>query len=74
MVAVFYGRENWARIGRVMASEYEKAACKKKVRYGNPVAAENALKLINPRHASKKPTRFYKCPVCAGWHLTSKPK
>lgn len=54
-----------------MASETEKASCKRKVRYANDAAAQAALKRINPSHALKKPTRVYKCPVCSGYHLTS---
>jgi hypothetical protein len=54
-----------------MANINESAACKKKVRFKNDAAAQAALKKINPTKALKKPSRVYKCPVCAGWHLTS---
>ncbi|HSX43790.1 MAG TPA: hypothetical protein VLE69_00615 [Candidatus Saccharimonadales bacterium] len=55
-----------------MPTPIEKAACKKKVRYSTSAAADAALKRINPSHKLNKPTRVYKCPVCAGYHLTSK--
>lgn len=54
-----------------MISPNEKKACKRKVRYSSDAAAQAALKKINPRHALKKPTRVYRCPICSGWHLTS---
>lgn len=54
-----------------MASPNEKAACKRKVRYGSDAAAQAAIKKINPVRALAKPSRVYRCPVCAGWHLTS---
>jgi hypothetical protein len=55
-----------------MPTPLEKAACKRKTRYSTSSAADAALKRINPSHALNKPTRAYKCPVCAGWHMTSK--
>jgi hypothetical protein len=47
--------------------------CKVKVRFNSDAAAQAALKRINPTKALKKPRRVYKCPHCAGWHLSSKP-
>jgi hypothetical protein len=54
-----------------MLSPNEKSACKRKKRFSTSAAAEVALKKINPTHKLKMPTRVYKCPVCAGYHLTS---
>jgi len=54
-----------------MASDYEKAKCKSKKRFANDVLAQAALKKINPNKAANKPSRVYKCTVCAGFHLTS---
>jgi hypothetical protein len=48
--------------------------CKRKVRYSSDVAAQAAFKKINPTKALKKPLRVYKCPICAGFHLTSQKK
>jgi len=57
-----------------MSSPNEVTACKKKTRFSSDPAAQAALKKINPGGKLKKPYRVYKCPVCAGWHLTSKSK
>lgn len=57
-----------------MATPNEIRACKRKRRFNNDADAQAALKLINPRHALKKPTRVYKCNVCFGYHLTSQRK
>ncbi|MDL2363391.1 MAG: hypothetical protein QFB86_03345 [Patescibacteria group bacterium] len=57
-----------------MPSETEKAACKRKTRYGNDFAAQQALKKINPARRAKMPSRTYKCTVCFGYHLTSSAK
>ncbi len=55
-----------------MTSSNEVTACKRKTRFSNDAAAQAALKKINPVRALAKPSRVYKCPVCSGWHLTSK--
>jgi hypothetical protein len=57
-----------------MATENEKASCKKKVRFANQAAAQAAIKKINPIKRLGKPSRVYKCPVCSGYHLTSSSK
>ena len=57
-----------------MASEAEKLNCKRKRRFNNDVEAQAALKRINPGKASRGPSRVYKCQVCGGYHLSSKPK
>jgi hypothetical protein len=54
-----------------MATPKETAACKRKRRFNTDADAVAAIKKINPTHALNKPTRVYKCPVCAGYHLTS---
>ena len=46
--------------------------CKKKVRFASNGAAQAALQRINPTLRPNKPIRVYRCPVCSGWHLTSK--
>jgi hypothetical protein len=57
-----------------MASDKEKANCKKKTRYTSDASAQNAIKKINSSKLLGKPRRAYKCPVCSGWHLSSKQK
>lgn len=57
-----------------MASDKEKTNCKRKVRYKNDASAVEALKRINLHKKTGMPSRVYKCSVCAGWHLSSKPK
>lgn len=57
-----------------MTSDTEKANCKRKVRYKNDVSAVEALKRINLHKKLGKPYRVYKCNVCSGFHLSSKPK
>ena len=62
--------------------QYSKAAEKRsclgrdrpKIRYKSRKAAQ--LIIDNPKRfkGRKKPKRAYKCPVCDGWHLTSKRK
>jgi hypothetical protein len=57
-----------------MASNTEISNCKKKVRFKSDADAQAAIKKINPGKKAKRPSRFYKCPVCAGYHLSSQPK
>ncbi|MCA9343589.1 hypothetical protein KC947_01395 [Candidatus Saccharibacteria bacterium] len=52
----------------------EKKNCKNKTRYSNDASAQEALKRINQNKTLGKPRRVYKCPVCNGWHLSSKAK
>jgi len=64
----------WFKIEVPMFSSNEKIACKRKTRFTSDAAAQAALKKIKSGWFSKKPSRVYKCPVCSGWHLTSRPK
>lgn len=45
-----------------------------KVVYENHAAARTALAYAQLRRPpeEKKEKRFYKCPLCPGWHLTSR--
>jgi hypothetical protein len=54
-------------------SDAEKLNCKRKVRYASDFAAKTALKKTRS-FSGKVPSRVYKCPVCLGFHLTSKPR
>lgn len=51
----------------------KKHTCKTKRRFENEQSARAALDRINPKRKSGKPFRSYKCPECAGYHLSSKP-
>lgn len=45
-----------------------------KITYPNKVEAKFELKNIREcKQKHKKPIRAYECPICSGWHLTSKP-
>lgn len=57
-----------------MATDNERASCKRKKRYSSDASTQAALRLINPFKKQNKPYRVYKCRVCNGWHLTSQPK
>lgn len=57
-----------------MANDKEKTNCRNKVRYSNDASAQNAIKKINASKKLGKPNRVYKCLICSGWHLSSKPK
>jgi hypothetical protein len=51
--------------------------CRRKVRYATAGTARTARKRIQLAHRRKKKPitlRAYACPVCDGWHLTSKPE
>lgn len=45
-----------------------------KRRYGDRIAADLSLALIRSRGRvrGKDPVRSYRCPICEGWHLTSR--
>ena len=57
-----------------MPSDIEIKKCKQKTRFTTEADAKRALNKIHAGWMSKKPLRVYKCPVCSGWHLTSKPR
>lgn len=47
----------------------------KKIRYRDKIAAMMALASTSKARSSKRDEgRFYCCPDCKGWHLTSKAK
>jgi len=54
------------------------AKCEQKRRYRSRMAAESALGIarnqwrMDKTRAAQPPTGVYQCPVCDGWHLTSK--
>lgn len=52
--------------------------CGDKKRYGDADAARDGLRNIRTMHSAwnldKQPCRFYRCPECRGYHLTSVPK
>ena len=51
-------------------------SCAKR-RYRDPIAAKLALATIRQRDNSNRPkteTRWYRCNLCGGIHLTSKPR
>lgn len=52
----------------------KKHTCKTKRRFSDEQSARAALNLINPTRKNGKPYRYYKCPECNGYHLSSKPK
>jgi hypothetical protein len=56
-----------------MASDTEKANCKRKKKYSSDFEAQTALKKSR-RYSGHVPSRVYKCPVCFNWHLTSSKK
>lgn len=47
------------------------STCRSKVRYASNIHAAAAAGRAS-RHTDKA-LRFYRCPQCRGWHLTSKP-
>lgn len=48
--------------------------CPAKKRYSDELGAKIALaSTIGKRGKRRNETRYYKCPVCRGWHLTSQP-
>lgn len=50
-----------------------RAMCEKKDRYARPEhAVAVAARRVGPRGSAAKLLRVYPCPLCAGWHLTSK--
>ncbi len=70
-----YIRENIAAIKTVAEfgeSKHLELPCKKLV-YINESIAKQALNVISKKEQDhKKPIRTYECPICGGWHLTSK--
>jgi hypothetical protein len=56
-----------------MPSDKEKLNCKSKKRFATDAEARSALAHLKSK-PGKHPSRVYKCPVCFGYHLTSKPK
>ena len=45
-----------------------------KVRYRDKLSAKIALATArNGRSSRREERRYYRCPDCLGWHLTSKP-
>ena len=55
-------------------SKKTKNGCKtRKVRYRDHTSAAMALRVLRERsNHDKIPVRVYECPICKGWHLTSK--
>jgi hypothetical protein len=46
-----------------------------KIRYRDEIAAKLSLASVSAKDGSRRPKterRPYRCPQCAGWHLTSK--
>lgn len=46
--------------------------CDGKVRYRDAEQAKDALRKIRSSPRFKMPTRFYRCHICNGFHLSSK--
>lgn len=46
--------------------------CTGKVRYRDEIGALMALASTARASREREETRYYKCPLCCGWHLTSK--
>jgi hypothetical protein len=53
-----------------MSQDAKQKMCFNKKRYATSTAAINAA--IGSSKSFAKPLRFYKCPVCNKWHVTSK--
>jgi|GEM_PF-5956092 len=52
-------------------SKEKRKMCTNKRRFDTDAHAQYALKQINPGNSkANRPTRVYKCPHCAGYHLT----
>jgi hypothetical protein len=45
-----------------------------KLRYRDRIAAQLALTRIDNANPDRGEKRTYRCHLCRGWHLTSKPK
>lgn len=45
-----------------------------KVRYFDPETAELVLAGLDHDNPRRREQRAYRCPKCAGWHLTSQPR
>ncbi len=56
-------------------SAADRAACRRKVRYPDRIAALFILSQTGARHGRrpKDEVRAYECPACSGWHLSSRP-
>lgn len=45
-----------------------------KLRYRDRIAALLTLDRLDNLDPARREKRAYRCPLCRGWHLTSKPK
>ncbi|MCX0274235.1 hypothetical protein NLM24_26800 [Nocardia zapadnayensis] len=45
-----------------------------KIRYFDPETAELILAGLDSDNPRRREQRAYRCPKCAGWHLTSQPR
>lgn len=46
--------------------------CGTKKRFRDDIAAKFAMTRMDTTATETRPIRAYKCPICKGWHLTSK--
>ena len=55
-------------------SKGERKMCRDKTRYKSYTEAQAVINRINPSKRGDKPNRYYKCPHCAGYHITRSPR